>query len=190
LLIQRSQDIINQMRLFHFSSDPGIEKFVPRRPTIAASRPQGKEWLNNPLVWAIDVEHEFTYLFPRECPRILIWRAPDTIEQDCVELLQGHRAVAFVEMSWLDQIRDCTIYRYEMPADTFESLMDAGMWVSRSPVIPNACSTINNFQAELASRSVKLIFLETLTPLKSLWDTSLHVSGIRLRNALMWEKTF
>ncbi|MGO7421998.1 DUF6886 family protein, partial [Rhizobium ruizarguesonis] len=40
---------------------------------------------------------------------------------------------------------------------------------------------------EFAPRGVELRVVDTLTPLKGLWGTSLHVSGIRLRNAGDWE---
>ena len=29
--------------------------------------------------------------------------------------------------------------------------------------------------------------METLTPLRGLWETTLHTSGIRLRNAVGWD---
>lgn len=35
-------------RLFHFSEDPSIERFVPG-PAVA-NRTEGREWLNGPLV--------------------------------------------------------------------------------------------------------------------------------------------
>jgi hypothetical protein len=45
-------------------------------------------------------------------------------------------AVAYIESSWLGQLRNATPYRYEMPADTFEDIKDVGMWVSRTAVRP------------------------------------------------------
>ncbi|HMG50328.1 MAG TPA: hypothetical protein VK597_07005, partial [Inquilinus sp.] len=61
------------MRLFHFSDDPAIERFEPRPVRVPSARPAGREWLNGPLVWAIDDAHQMLYLFPRDCPRILAW---------------------------------------------------------------------------------------------------------------------
>ena len=56
------------MRLFHFSDDPGIVAFEPRPVRIPSARAPGREWLNGPLVWAIGADHDFMYLFPRDCP--------------------------------------------------------------------------------------------------------------------------
>ena len=47
------------MRLFHFSDDPDISEFVPRPVLIPSQRPAGREWLNGPLVWAIEEEFDF-----------------------------------------------------------------------------------------------------------------------------------
>jgi hypothetical protein len=54
------------MRLFHFSDDPEIVRFVPRPIRTLVERPAGLKWLNGPLVWAIDEPHEPMYLFPRD----------------------------------------------------------------------------------------------------------------------------
>ena len=69
-------------RLFHFSDDPGIERFEPRPVLVPSERPAGQEWLNGPLVWAITEERQAAYLFPRDCPRILLWPRPDTTAED------------------------------------------------------------------------------------------------------------
>jgi hypothetical protein len=70
------------MRLFHFSDDPAITIFEPRPVRVASKRPPGREWLNGPLVWAIDEWHQPMYLFPRDCPRILIWPTERTTAED------------------------------------------------------------------------------------------------------------
>ena len=75
--------------LFHFSCDPAIELFVPRAVRTPAKRPLGHEWLNGPLVWAIDDWHQPMYLFPRDCPRILLWRTPSTVAGPCPEPSKG-----------------------------------------------------------------------------------------------------
>ena len=62
------------MRLFHFSDDPGITRFEPRTPP---HRPEIE-----PLVWAVGEDHVATYLFPRDCPRILLWLTPTTTDAD------------------------------------------------------------------------------------------------------------
>ncbi len=60
------------MRLFHFSDDPAIALFVPRPVAVPLARSAGREWLNGPLVWATDELHAILYLFPRDCPRVLV----------------------------------------------------------------------------------------------------------------------
>lgn len=83
------------MRLFHFSDDPDIAVFEPRPVLIPSVRPIGREWLNGPLVWAIDGDHDFMYLFPRDCPRILIWATAETTEAERRHWLGDWRAAAF-----------------------------------------------------------------------------------------------
>lgn len=177
------------MRLFHFSDDPNIRRFVPRPVRVSAKRPEGLEWLNGPLVWAIDEWHQPMYLFPRECPRILLWRLPRTSEADLVKWFGDSRArmLAHIEEAWLERLLRETIYRYELPAQSFENLKDAGMWASRESVVPLRIERLADLREELAARDVELRILPRLTPLKTVWQSSLHASGIRLRNAQDWE---
>ena len=52
--------------LYHFSEEPDIAVFAPR---ALPARPE----ITEPLVWAIDAAHQHMYLFPRDCPRALLW---------------------------------------------------------------------------------------------------------------------
>lgn len=176
------------MRLFHFSDDPGIGNFEPRPVRVPAARPPGQEWLNGPLVWAIDEAHEHLYLFPRECPRILIWGTATTsqADRDAWFADQPHKAIAFVERAWLGRLEAGLIYRYEMPPAGFQAVEDVGMWVSPGAVRPSRVEAMSSLPRELAARNVELRVVESLVPLKGLWSTSLHASGIRLRNAQGW----
>jgi Family of unknown function (DUF6886) len=173
-------------RLFHFSEDGNIPMFVPRPPAVVPVRPPGRDWLNGPLVWAIDDWHQFMYLFPRDCPRILIWAKGDTSAGNRQLWLGEHRAVAFIETGWLATLQTAVVFRYAMPADTFQNLEDAGMWVSREQITPAGRRSISSLDTELAAGGVALTPVDSLAPLKDLWNTSLHVSGIRLRNAQGW----
>ncbi|MBY5316981.1 hypothetical protein GR210_33400 [Rhizobium leguminosarum] len=175
------------MRLFHFSDDSDIAAFEPRPVRVPSVRAPGREWLNGPLVWAIDADHDFMYLFPRDCPRILLWATADMPEAERRHWLGDWRAVAYVERHWLERLEAETIHRYEMPAEGFEDLDDAGMWVARRRVIPLERTAISRLDQEFAPRRVELRVVDSLRPLKGLWNTSLHVSGIRLRNARDWE---
>jgi hypothetical protein len=176
------------MRLFHFSEDPRIELFAPRPVRTPVERPDGQDWLNGPLVWAIDEAHEHLYLFPRECPRILVWAKPTSLEADRLRWLgdTAARAVAFVERDWLERLSRAVVYRYETPVEGFEDLGDVGMWVSRLPVRPLRVEALDDLPAQLARRGVELRVLDSLLPLKPVWQSSLHASGIRLRNAAGW----
>ncbi len=170
------------MRLFHFSDDPTIGVFEPRPVRVPSERLQGREWLNGPLVWAIDDIHDFMYLFPRDCPRILVWATPETSEEDR-RLLGDWRGTAYIESAWLERLQAATIHRYEMPLEGFEDLQDAGMWVSRIAVVPLAFTALSRLDREFASRGIELKVVDSLTPAKALRETTLHVSAIRIRNA-------
>lgn len=176
------------MRLFHFSDDPAVPCFEPRPVRVPVDRPRGQDWLNGPLVWAIDEAHSFLYLFPRECPRVLLWPTPATTAADRERWLGNTtaRAVAYIEHAWTERVAAGSINRYELPADTFEDVRDVGMWVSRTAVTPTRIERLTDLPAHLASQNVELRTIDRLTPLKNAWASTLHVSGIRLRNAVDW----
>ena len=177
-------------RLFHFSDDPTIELFEPRPVRVPSARLPGQDWLNGPLVWSIDEAHQAVYLFPRDCPRILAWPTPATSEADRERWWGAREAtmIAHVEWTWLEPLRTTVLHRYELPPATFEPIEDdAWMLVSRQSVVPLAVEAVPDLFGALRSAGVELRVMERLTPLRSLWDeTTLHVSGIRLRNARDW----
>jgi hypothetical protein len=176
------------MRLFHFSEDGSIARFTPRPVAVPSQRPPGQEWLNGPLVWAIDGAHQPLYLFPRDCPRLLVWPVEGTSELDrerwhalCES--EATRFVAFVEEGWADRLNAAHLYRYELPAGGFESLADAGMWVARQAVEPVAVERLGDLPACLAAAQVELRTVRSFSCLADLLRTSLHLSAIRVRNA-------
>jgi hypothetical protein len=79
------------------------------------------------------------------------------------------------------------IYRYTLPPASFESLDDAGMCVSRETIVPLAVEPLGDLVEALRAANVELRLMERLTPLRGVWDTTLHASGIRLRNAQGWD---
>jgi len=176
------------MRLFHFSDDPVIGLFQPRPVRVPSRRPPGREWLNGPLVWAIDEPHQPMYLFPRDCPRILLWWKPDTSEEDSARWFgdRACRMLAYIENAWQERVARAILYRYEFADEGFEDLGDAGMWVSRESVAPLAVTRIDDLAAELGTQGVELIAVESLLPFREVWSTTLHASGLRLRNASGW----
>ena len=174
------------MRLFHFSDDPAIGYFEPRPVRIPSTRPEGREWLNGPLVWAIDEWHQPMYLFPRDCPRILCWPTLKTNTRDREHWFasQDFRMIAYIESAWLAHLNACSLHRYELPVESFLSLEDAGMWVSHQGVPPLGLDTLRDLSGELQERGVELRVVRRLIPiLADLRKTSLHVSAIRMRNA-------
>ena len=173
------------MRLLHFSDDPSIAVFEPRPVRTPSARPPGQDWLNGPLVWAIEEARRALYLFPRDCPRIVMWATPETTAADRERWFAGSAAqvLAYVEWDWLERLRAAELACYDLPPDRFESLEDAGMWVSRLAVRPLAAEQITDLPAALRAAGVELRVSETLAHLRGAWETSLHVSGARLRNA-------
>src|ERR1700734_3770591 len=106
------------MRLFHFSEEPDISIFEPRPVTVATTRAPGREWLDDPLVWAIDERHEPMYLFPRDCPRVLLWPTESSTADD-VQVWWGARTcrmIAHIEWAWLKRLTLARLYRYELPS--------------------------------------------------------------------------
>lgn len=172
------------MQVFHFSEQSDIEVFVPRPVAIPSKRAAGMDWLNGPLVWAIDDWHQPMYLFPRDCPRILIWPTEATTPEDrCAHWKKSScRMIAYMEWRWFSRLAGAVLYRYALPSEEFECLNDAGMWVSRSVVRPTEILKITDIGASLDEANLELRVVPTLEPFKGLSSTSLHVSGIRLRN--------
>ena len=88
--------------LYHFSEDPHIERFVPRRVRVSQS--------DEALVWAVDGPHSHLYYFPRDCPRVVISRSSRTSAEDA-ETFFGHTtatAIAAIESRWLERLRATT----------------------------------------------------------------------------------
>jgi hypothetical protein len=176
-------------RLYHFSDEPDINCFVPRAVAVPAQRPPGKEWLNGPLVWAIDEAHQAMYLFPRDCPRILLWPVDSTSAADRQRWFGATdaRMIAHIEWAWLDRLRNASLYRYSLPRGSFADLDDAGMWVSHQAVVPSAVEILDDLPSALSAAAVELRVLPSLTPLRGVWETTIHASGVRLRNATGWK---
>jgi hypothetical protein len=94
--------------------------------------------------------------------------------------------LAHIEEAWLDRLSTTPIYRYAFDAKPFENINDAGMWVSQMTVKPIAIEPVGDPISALRAAAVELRVMPDLLPLKGVWDTSLHASGIRLRNAAGW----
>lgn len=167
-------------RLFHFSEDPAIEVFVPRTPD---HRPDIE-----PFVWTVDQERAWTYLFPRDCPRVLLWATPDTTPPDAARWLgDPAQRIACIEWRWLERMRTTPVYRYEMEPARFRPLEnDEWMWVSRETERPLAVEPMGDLVEALGAEGVELRLMPSLAPLFGAWESTIHFSGIRLRNAVGW----
>lgn len=147
------------------------------------------EWLNGPLVWAATEQRQAAYLFPRDCPRVLLWLTDSTTDEDR-KAWWGDRSasmIACVEWRWLDAIRSAELFRYELPSDTFHPVEDDHwMCVSAEGVTPTSVDSCGDLLAAHSRLGVELRFMDSLWPLAGVWSTTLHASGIRLRNAHDW----
>jgi hypothetical protein len=161
--------------LFHVSEQHGIERFEPR----------ASEFVADPVVWAIEESRLCNYLVPRDCPRVTYYAGPETSTTDVQRFLGPAPAVIAVENRWLAQIRDCRLFCYLMPPQTFECLDEcAGYFVSRVPVVPESVEIVEDPLAALLKHGVELRFLPSLWQLRdAVVNSSLKFSLIRMRNA-------
>ncbi|HEY5111194.1 MAG TPA: hypothetical protein VII67_02575 [Acidimicrobiales bacterium] len=180
-------DVI-QDRLFHFSEDGAIGVFTPRPVAVPSVRSTGQEWLNGPLVWAVSERRQAAYLFPRDCPRVLVWPTPETSEADLATWWGESDAtmIAHVERQWFERIQEQVLFRYELPGSSFQAIEDRWMWVSEEAVTPIDVRRIDDLVGALESQGVELRLMDDLLSLRNVWETTLHASGIRLRNAKDW----
>lgn len=142
------------------------------------------------MVWAVDEAHAWTYLFPRDCPRVLLWPVESTTSGDREHWLHAADGkVACIEWDWFEQLSSTTLYRYELPPESFRPLETEDtewMYVSRVEVTPMNVAPIGSLLDALASSGVELRLMPSLAPLHGAWESTVHFSGIRLRNAKGW----
>ena len=169
------------MPLSHFSEDRTIARFVPRSPL---ARPEVE-----PLVWAIDDWHAPLYFFPRDCPRVCFWPLPTTTPEDHARFFATvpGRMVIAIESAWLERLRAVCLFRYRVPEETFTDIHDHGVHVSREPVVPLGVAPVGDLLAALVDAGVELRITPSLVPLgRTIMQTTLHFSLIRMRNARGW----
>jgi len=126
--------------LFHVSEEPDIKQFHPRE----------SQFVQDPVVWAIDEDHLRNYLLPRECPRVTFYAGHETTSADVERFLGSSTVVVAVESAWLDRLRSCRLYCYQLPPETFECIDEcAGYFVSRTSVVPTSVEVVLNWTADL-----------------------------------------
>ena len=162
--------------LFHISEEAAIQRFEPRL----------SEYTVEPVVWAIDGDHLRNYLVPRDCPRVTYYAGPQTTTADRKRFLGSNAAVVAIEDAWMDRVRRCRLYCYQLPPETFECVDEcAGYFVSRVSVAPARVDALEDPVSELQRRGVELRRLSKLWPLRdAVVASSLQFSIIRMRNAL------
>lgn len=141
------------MKLYHFSEDDGILSFAPHAPDHRDDV--------DAYVWAIDEEHAPIYYLPRDCPRACFWPGANTTDEDRERWFGGidARMVIAVESGWLERIRSTTLYRYEMPAESFTLHLNdtsAGHWVSQETISPLSVEPVGDLLDALAASNVEL----------------------------------
>ncbi|HEY7186364.1 MAG TPA: hypothetical protein VH436_07440 [Vicinamibacterales bacterium] len=161
--------------LFHISDVAGIERFEPRPSDYTA----------DPVVWAIDDDRLRNYLLPRDCPRVTFYAGPQTTAEDRTRFLGSSHAIVAIEQCWLDRLHKSRLFRYHLPAETFECIdACAGYYVSRRPVVPTQVDVIDDAIGELQRRNVELRIESNLWPLRdAVAASTLMFSIIRMRNA-------
>lgn len=166
--------------LYHFSEDPNIEVFEPRRSDSKPELP--------PMVWAINEERSINYYFPRECPRVIFSLTPEVSEKDRGRFFSHTNAktIIAVENKWYETIKNTTLYKYIFDEDGFE-LIDpiAGYYISYRTVRPISAEPIHNLIDKLESQGIELRFTPSLYPLRDAIASSsiTDFSIIRFRNA-------
>ncbi|MFS0838272.1 DUF6886 family protein [Paenibacillus sp. 1P03SA] len=166
--------------LYHFSEEPDIPAFLPRKPP-------GREDLP-PVVWAVDEAHAHLYYFPRECPRI-VYTLTDDVTKGDRRLLFGpscSRTVIAIESAWLERMRKTALYRYAFDERDFRLLdATAGYYISEQQVTPLSVEPEEDLLAKLAATGAELRIVPNLYPLRDtlLASSVSHFSIIRFRNA-------
>jgi hypothetical protein len=168
------------MKLYHFSEEDSIEVFIPRVKENRKDLP--------PVVWAIDDVHEFTFYFPRDCPRIVFTKADDITEEDTQKFfgLTTSNIVVTVETHWYERIMNTKLYRYSLPTESFQLFDEsAGYYISTQTINPIKCEEISNLLERLLSLNIELRFTSNLVPLReAILSSSLKDFGIhRFENA-------
>ena len=173
------------MTLLHFSENPDIDVFYPRL-TAGKDDP-------TPVVWAIDADHAFLYYFPRDCPRVICWPLPDSSDADRDRFFRHSHAKALVaiEGAWLERFYTTRLYVYTLPSESFTPVVPEGApgfhgaYTSQETVHPISVAPVGDLLTALRDAGAEVRMTPSLWPLwEAVTVSTLHFSGIRLRNAL------
>jgi len=144
--------------LYHFSEDSDIQVFIPREKQNRAEFPA--------VVWAIDEEHEYSYYFPRDCPRI-ICKKTDTLSDENKDKFFKHSnadIIVTVESSWYPRIMNQIIYRYHFDDTNFERFdPTAGYYISYQVTKPLQIDRIDGLMERLFRKELNSDLLQICT---------------------------
>ena len=169
--------------IYHFSENPDIKVFRPRRSRPLPGYPEGRD-----VVWGIDEYHAPLYLFPRECPRIVLWALERSTRSDIDRWIgpSQPRMAAFIEKRWFPTLLSCRLYRYTFDPTAFVDTGDHGTHVSTSTVKPASVEPVGPLLDQREEAGVRFESVESLQIMAGSVDSSLHFSGVRLGNAATW----
>jgi hypothetical protein len=71
---------------------------------------------------------------------------------------------------------------------TGNKILELTELICSTRVAPTRVDVLDDLVGELKLRNIELKVMNRLTPLTNVWQTTLHASGIRLRNAQGWGK--
>lgn len=165
--------------VYHFSEAGDITRFTPRE---SPSFPQ-----LDPVVWAIDKKHAPLYYFPRDCPRIAIWKGSATTESDVQRFRLRTGMAITIERCWLEKVEHSTIFQYSFPSRGFRLFDEnAGYYITEEVVEPTEVIELNSLMMNLVEAGVELRVVDSLKALRQdVLDTSFAFSMIRMRNAIL-----
>ncbi len=167
------------MKLYHFSEEPDITIFEPRKLDYRANEPA--------MVWAIDEFHAPHYFFPRDCPRVCIWPKEDTTESDFNRFF-GHSKTArivAIEAGWFERVRTAHLFRYTFEPDHFTSYEpNAGYYTATQTVKPISVERMDDLLGSLIALGIELRITPSLMPLRdAILSSTVNFSMIRMKNA-------
>jgi hypothetical protein len=165
--------------VYHFSEEGDITRFKPRESLSFSQL--------GPVVWAIDNEHAPLYFFPRDCPRIAIWKGSGTIDSDVQRFSLHTRMAITIQRRWLEKVEHSTIFRYSFPAKGFRLFDEnAGYYITEDVVESTGVTELNRLPLKLIDAGVELRVVDSLKALQQdVLDSSFAFSMIRMRNAML-----
>jgi hypothetical protein len=164
--------------LWHFSEDPSLGRFRPRRP---ATNPQAP-----PLVWAVDTRHAPMFWFPRDCPRGCIWPVSATTPEDRERFFGQSAAtrIHVIEADWLARMQKCRLYAYRLPDAPFRPHEVGGYWVADEPVEAAGQEVVDDLLGQHARAGIELRVTPSIRPFwRRVTNSTVEFSGSRLRNS-------